>query len=135
MKNNTVLSAAMIAAMLLAAAFSFAQNPVKDPSKTIQGNGTMLINTTTLCEDVEGYWGPTPIEIRIRKDTIIDITPLANEETPAYFYEASKLLKKWIGLTTAEGLKLKVDAVSGATYSSDALIENVQTGLRKALEK
>ena len=134
MKNNTVLSAALAAAMLLTLSSADAQNPVKDPSKTVQGNGTILINTTTLCDDVEGYMGPTPVEIRINKDTITSITPLSNKETPAYFYEASKILKKWIGLTPKQGLELKVDAVSGATFSSDALIENVQAGLKKALE-
>ncbi|MBO5633862.1 MAG: FMN-binding protein [Bacteroidales bacterium] len=112
-----------------------AQTKEKDPSKTIQGNGTIVINTTTLCNNVEGFMGPTPVEIRIRKDTIADITPLANDETPGYFYEAAKLLKKWIGLTPAKGLDLEVDAVSGATFSSNALIENVRAGLARAMRK
>ena len=112
-----------------------AQNPEKDPSKTIQGNGTVLINTTTLCKDVEGFMGPTPVEIRIRKDTIINITPLANEETPGYFNEAVTILKKWIGLTPAKGLELEVDAVSGATFTSKALIENVRAGLQRAMRE
>ena len=53
----------------------------KDSCRKVLGNGTMVINTTSLCEDVDGFMGPTPVEIRIRKDTIIDITPLPNEET------------------------------------------------------
>ena len=134
MKNIRVLPAALAAVIILFCAEAGAQKPVKDPSKTIQGNGTMVINTTTLCEDVEGYMGPTPIEIRIRNDTIADITTLANQETPRYFYEASKILKKWIGLTPRQGLELDVDAVTGATFTSDALIENVRAGLRKAIE-
>lgn len=112
-----------------------AQTKEMDPSKTIQGNGTIVINTTTLCKGVEGFMGPTPVEIRIRKDTIADITPLANDETPGFFYEAAKLLKKWIGLTPAKGLELEVDAVSGATFSSNALIENVRAGLARAIRK
>ena len=105
-----------------------------NPIKRVLGNGTVVINTTTLCENVEGYMGPTPVEIRISKDTIIDITPLPNDETPRYFYEATKIFKKWIGLTPAKALEVEVDAVSGATFSSEALIENVRAGLKKATE-
>ena len=79
--------------------------------------------------------GPTPIEIRIKKDTIISITPLANEETPGYFNDAVAILKKWIGLTPAKGLQIEVDAVSGATFSSNALIENVRAGLQRAMRE
>lgn len=111
-----------------------AQNPVKDPSKIVQRNGTVVVNTTTLCPKVNGFMGPTPLEIRIRKDTIIDIITLPNEETPGYFYDASKLLKKWIGLTPEKGLELDVDAVSGATFSSNALIVNMRAGLKRALQ-
>ena len=107
----------------------------KDSCRKVLGNGTVVINTTSLCEDVDGFMGPTPVEIRIRKDTIIDITPLPNEETPAYFREATKLFRKWFGLTPSKALAVEVDAVSGATFSSDALIENVKAGLKKAVEK
>ena len=128
-----------IAVFVITAIFTFLGTGIsaqdKDPVKKVLGNGTIVINTTTLCEDVEGYMGPTPVEIRIRKDTIIDIIALPNEETPKYFYEASKIFKKWIGLTPAKALEVNVDAVSGATFSSEALIENVQTGLKKAVEK
>ena len=135
MRNNLRLIAALLSLALCGEWNASAQNPEKDPSKTIQGNGTVLINTTTLCKDVEGFMGPTPVEIRIRKDTIINITPLANEETPGYFNEAVTILKKWIGLTPAKGLELEVDAVSGATFSSKALIENVRAGLQRAMRE
>ena len=107
----------------------------KDSCRKVLGNGTVVINTTSLCEDVDGFMGPTPVEIRIRKDTIIDITPLPNEETPASFRDATKLFRSWIGLTPSKALAVEVDAVSGATFSSDALIENVKAGLKKAVEK
>ena len=111
------------------------QNPVKDSSKVVQGNGTVVINTKTLCPKVEGFNGPTPLEIRIRKDTIIDVIALPNDETPGYFYDAAKILKKWIGLTPKKGLELEVDAVSGATFSSNAIIENMRAGLKRAIEE
>lgn len=135
MRKNVSLIAALFALALCGGWIASAQNPEKDPSKTVLGNGTIVINTTTLCKDVDGFMGPTPIEIRIKKDTIIDITPLANEETPGYFNDAVAILKKWIGLTPAKGLQLEVDAVSGATFSSNALIENVRAGLQRAMRE
>ena len=43
---------------------------------------------------------------------------------------AEELLKKFIGKTVNEASTMKVDGVSGATYSSKALIENVKGGLK-----
>lgn len=126
---------AFAAALLLGGAILTAQSPVKDPAKRILGGGLVSILTETLCEDVEGYIGPTPLDIRIKNDTITDIIALDNEETPAYFAKAAKVLEKWIGRTPKEGLDLEVDAITGATFSSDALIANVKAGLKKALEK
>ncbi|MBQ8061297.1 MAG: FMN-binding protein [Bacteroidales bacterium] len=133
--NAKLVNFAAAAALLLGGTFLTAQTPVKDPAKRILGGGTVSILTETLCEDVEGYMGPTPLDIRIKKDTIVDIIALTNEETPAYFAKATKVLEKWIGLTPKEGLELEVDAITGATFSSDALIANVKAGLKKALEK
>ena len=134
MKKIYLSALAAVVTVVFCGWMAIAQNPVKDSSKTVLGNGTVVINTTTLCQNVDGFMGPTPVEIRIRKDTIIDVIALPNEETPRYFYDASKILKKWIGLTPKKGLELKVDAVSGATFSSDALIENMRAGLKRALE-
>ena len=130
-KITTVLAVSVIASIL---ALSMAAQD-KVPYKKVLGNGTIVINTTTLCEDIDGFMGPTPVEIRILKDTIIDITPLHNDESPAYFREAVKVLRKWIGLTPSEGHDLEVDAVSGATFSSESLITNVREGLKKASEQ
>jgi uncharacterized protein with FMN-binding domain len=40
------------------------------------------------------------------------------------------ILEKWNGKKVADAQKLKVDAVTGATFTSNALIENVQEGLK-----
>ncbi len=131
--KTIILSASSV--LLLGGFLLSAQTQVKDPARRVLGGGTVSIMTATLCPDIDGYMGPTPLDIRIKKDTIIDIIALDNDESPAYFNEASKILRKWIGLTPAQGLELEVDAVSGATFSSDALIANVRAGLRKAMEK
>ena len=94
--------------------------------------GVYTIDTTTLSAEVKGYNGPTPLVITIEKDKIVKIEALANSETPRFFEHVTKngLLEKWNGLTVDEALGTKVDAIAGATFSSNAVIENVRLGLQ-----
>lgn len=93
-------------------------------------NGMTVINTTTLGKDVQGYMGTTPLKIYIEKNKVVKIEALKNQETPKYFLKVKKaLLDKWNGLKVKDAKALKVDAVTGATYSSEAVIENVKLGL------
>ena len=93
-------------------------------------NGVTVINTTTLGKDVQGYLGTTPLMIYIEKNKVVKIEALKNQETPKYFLKVKKeLLEKWNGMKVKDAQKLKVDAVTGATYSSNAVIDNVKLGL------
>ena len=93
-------------------------------------NGMTVINTTTLGKDVQGFLGATPLKIYIQKNKVVKIEALKNQETPKYFLKVKKnLLDKWNGVKIKDAKKMKVDAVTGATYSSKAVIENVQLGL------
>ena len=93
-------------------------------------DGMTVINTTTLGKSVEGYNGNTPMKIYIQKDKVVKIEALKNHETPKYFALVKKaLLEKWNGKKVKDAKALKVDAVTGATYSSEAVIENVKLGL------
>ena len=93
-------------------------------------NGVTVINTTTLGKDVQGYLGTTPLKIYIEKNKVVKIEALKNQETPKYFVKVKKaLLDKWNGMKVKDAQKLKVDAVTGATYSSNAVIDNVKLGL------
>lgn len=92
-------------------------------------DGKTVINTAGLPDVINGYAGPVPLEIYIEEGKISDIKPLPNTETPSFFERASTILEQWKGKTPQEALQLKVDAVSGATYSSQALINNVNAGL------
>ena len=74
--------------------------------------------------------GTTPVKIYIQKNKVVKIEALKNHETPKYFQKVKKnLLDKWNGVKVKDAKKMKVDAVTGATYSSKAVIENVQLGL------
>ena len=93
-------------------------------------NGTTIVNTTTLAEDVEGYAGPTPLKIYIKKNKIEKIEALKNVETPKYFALIKRdLLSRWNGLNVKKAEQQQVEAVTGATYSSESVIENVRRGL------
>ena len=93
-------------------------------------NGMDVINTTTLAEDVEGYAGSTPLKIYVKKGKIDHIEALKNLETPKYFALIKRdLLNKWNGLVVKKAAAQEVDVITGATYSSEAVIENVKRGL------
>ena len=93
--------------------------------------GVYTVDTTTLSQEVKGYNGPTPLLITIDKDKIVKIEALENSETPGFFQRMKDggMLERWNGKTVDEALSAQVDAVAGATYSSNAVIENVRLGL------
>ena len=95
-----------------------------------QADGTVVINTTTLAEDVKGYRSTTPLEIHIKSGKIVKVEPLKNQETPKYFVPMKKeLLPKFEGLKVNKVATTQIDAVTGATLSSKAVIENVKRGV------
>ena len=93
-------------------------------------NGTFVINTTELAKDVEGYQGPTPLKVYIKNNKVEKIEFLKSTETPKYYDRVKKFLQsKWDGLKVKEAREKEVDAVTGATYSSEAVIQNVRLAL------
>ncbi len=92
---------------------------------------TAVVNTTSLTKSVKGYNGTTPLKIYITNNKIEKIEALPNKETPKYFVKVKKqMLDKWNGLTVNKAIKAKVDGVTGATLSSDAVKKNVAQGLQ-----
>jgi len=100
-----------------------------EPILTTQKDVT-IINTTSLATDIEGYVGLTPVKVYIKGGKVLRIESLENEETPKYYEMVEKgLLTKWNGLPVKKAEKLEVDVVTGATVSSEAVIENVRRGI------
>ena len=100
--------------------------------RAAQGADTLKVNTKDFAADVMGFNGPTPGEISLCKGIITDIKVLPNQEGPRYLQRVleSGLLKGLVGKTPAEARAAKLDAVTGATYTSSALIENIRRGLK-----
>lgn len=93
-------------------------------------NGVYIINTTTIGKDIEGYNGPTPLKVYIKNNKVEKIEFLKNAESPKYYGTVKKELQdKWNGLKVKNARTLQVDAVTGATYSSTAVIQNVQLAI------
>ena len=93
-------------------------------------NGVYVIDTTELGKDIEGYQAPTPLKVYIKNDKVEKIEFLKSQETPKYYVKVKKaLVEKWNGLKVKDAKTQQVDVVTGATYSSEAVIKNVQLGL------
>ena len=120
---KTLSYCSIIAATLILTSWAADETMTKE-------DGMTVINTTSIAKNVEGYNGTTPLKIFIKKNKVVKIEALKNQETPKYFIKVKKaLLDKWNGLKVKDAKNLKVDAVTGATYTSDAVIENVKLGL------
>lgn len=114
---------------IIALALCIQSAGVNDDTLTKEG-GMYIVNTTTLGKNIEGYNGPTPLKIYIKKNKVVKIEGLKNQETPKYYARVKKaLFEKWNNLKVSEAQKLRVDGVTGATYTSEAVIKNVQLGL------
>ena len=98
---------------------------------------SFVVNTEKLGKDVLGYAGPTPVEITVVDGKIDKIVALPNTETPSFFQRVqdSPIFTALKGKTVKEASEVKLDAVSGATYSSKAVIENIRLGLQEAAKK
>ncbi len=97
--------------------------------------GIYTINTTEIGKAVEGYNGATPLLITIQNGKVTAIEVLENDETPRYLQRAEDgIFPTLIGRSVEELLDGQIDGVSGATYSSDALIANLKLGLQYYLE-
>lgn len=122
MKKIIISLTLMAAAMTISAA---------DNVITKQNDGTYVVNTTTIADDVYGFKGPTPVKIYIKRGKVVKVEALPNKETPRYFKKVTEsgMLDKWNGKKVAKAKTLKVDGATGATYSSHAIKENVVRGL------
>ncbi len=102
------------------------------------GNGVMVYSTDAYGSKIRGYAGPTPLFIAVSdKGKIISIAAAQNMETEEYFSTVleSDLLKKWNGKTLKEAATFKPDAVTGATYSSYAVIRTVNAAAKQLSAK
>lgn len=103
---------------------------VKDAKGKVIGS---VLFSSPYSDNVKGYNGPTPLLIALDAEGRIKaVTLLENEETPRFAQHVADngLYQAWNGLTPAEALNKDVDAVSGATYTSNGVKKSLATRLR-----
>ena len=116
--KKTLLSVLLAVALVTASAHDVMRN---------EKDGTYIVNTTTLAQDVEGYNGPTPVEVYIKKNKIVKVVPLKSQEGPKYVAKVKKdMLPKYEQMNVKKGTVQDVDAVTGATFTSKAVQENIR---------
>ena len=90
-----------------------------------------VLSSAPFAPAIEGFAGPTPLYIYMDTEgRVVRSAAGENAETPDFFASAWEgTTPKWEGKDAETGAKLKVDAVSGATYSSRAIVRNMQQTL------
>ena len=119
----------IIPALFVMGALVMTSAMVADGAITREGDA-VVVDTKTIVKGVVGYNGSTHVKIYIKKDKIEKIVPQPNRESPQYFAKAKKVLEKFKGKSVDKASTMKVDGVTGATISSDALTKTVQKGLK-----
>lgn len=124
MKKIAIMGTALLLAIVLVSATK------KDDKVMVKENGTYIVDTTELGKKVDGYAGPTPLKVYIRKGKVEKIEFLPNQETPKYWNAVKKQMQNsWDGMKVADAKTAQVDGRTGATFSSEAVKENVKLAL------
>lgn len=111
------------------------ENVDKETPVTATDDG-FVVDTSTLSLDVIGYGGPIPLTVTFADGKIASVVAQRNAETPGFFRRVeNSLFPRFIGMTADEAAKCDVDAVSGATFSSEAVIRNIRIAGNEALGK
>ena len=123
-----LIARALCLSLMLTLLCSFTQD---DKNIRTTEDGTIVVNTKKLGSKIFGYRDWTPVDVYVKDGRILKVEALENYETPAYFeiITTTGLLDRWNGLTLKEAADLHVDASSGATISSKAIIGNVQAAI------
>ena len=108
---------------------------LKNDTLEVTPDGAFVVSTKPLAKDVQGYGGPVPLKIHIKDGRVAAVEAEPNAESPDFFNRAKELLNHWQNKSVDEALAEEVDAVSGATFSSKAIIANMQRGLAYAKQR
>lgn len=81
---------------------------------------------------IRGYAGETPLMITFNaQKRITSVKMLQNNETPGFVNRvvSAGFFDRWNGLTISEAKKKEVDAVAGATYTSEGVKKSLKACL------
>ncbi len=91
-------------------------------------DGVIVFDSAPIAKDIVGYGGRTPVKLYTKEGRILRVEVAPNDETPSFFDQvvASGLLQRWDGKLLSEAAVERVDGVSGATFTANSIIGNVQ---------
>ena len=126
-KKSLIMKKTFITLLLMTAFIAAEAQQVMRKEK----DGTYIVNTTTIANDVEGYAGPTPVEVYIKKNKIVKVVPLKTMDGPKYVSKVKNgMLTKYEGMKIEKKAPLpKVDGITGATFTSDAMREHINRAI------
>ena len=104
---------------------------VYDGSRRLMG---YAVYSKPASDGITGYAGETPLLIAFDKEMkVLSVQLLANEESHFIVDKVlqSPLLATWNGLTAKDARKKRVDAVTGATYTSNSIIESFRAAMKR----
>ena len=105
-------------------------------SRVLDAKGTLLgyvAYSKPASDGIQGFNGETPLMVVFdAKKVIIKVYLLNNDETPGFVrrVEEGGLFDAWNGMTIDKALEAKVDAVSGATFTSNGVKQSLQACLQ-----
>ncbi|HOZ30837.1 MAG TPA: 4Fe-4S binding protein, partial [Bacteroidales bacterium] len=91
-----------------------------------------VLLTSPSCDDIKGFGGNVPFAIIFTpQDKIRELYLLPNSETASWIDNlySQKFFSSWNGLSCKEASQKQVDAVSGATFTSTAVIKSISKRL------
>ena len=106
----------------------FVEQSAEQPDRWLADDGYTVISTANVAKDIFGFGGNIPLHIFLKDDKIVRVELQRHSETPEFIQSVidQGLLSAWDGLTLHEvAQKRDIDAVSGATMSSMAIIETM----------
>lgn len=98
----------------------------------VRQGGTLLgfvMKSSPYSDQIIGYMGPVPLLIALDADgKVVQVLALENDETPSFISRITEagLFDSWTGMSVEEAATAQVDAISGATFSSRAIIQGMQ---------
>ncbi|MGL5682806.1 MAG: FMN-binding protein [Marinifilaceae bacterium] len=112
----------------------FVKEQKEKKDKWSTDDGYNVISTHNIAKDIFGYAGNIPLHIFIKDNIIEKIEVQQNSESPDFLASVinNGLLTAWNGLTLGEAINKDIDATTGATLSSSAIIESVNRALQYA---
>lgn len=103
------------------------ENPSKDQEETDLIQGTLPYLEGVYYGTAEGYQSDIKVAIVLQDQTLRAVLVLEEEDDEAFFTRAMDVIRQMMKKQSTE-----VDTVSGATYSSQGLIQAVENALKEA---